>query len=140
MVFGEEPQEASEDYKDYTITAFRDLPYLNMLREKIKNLLGPKAADLKAEGNRYYEEGSGIGFHGDSERKIVVCLSLGRESTLRYFWRKPASSENKYGPVDLKVKHGDIYIMSEKATGNDWRKSSRYRLVHAAGSIKYIGK
>ena len=103
-------------------------------------MFGPKADRLLAQGNKYYEEGSGIGFHGDGERKIVICLSLGRESILRYFWRKPGSSENVYGPVDVNVRHGDIYIMSEKATGNDWRKSSRYRLVHAAGSKKYIGK
>ena len=28
--------------------------------------------------------------------------------------------------------------MSEKATGNDWRKRSKVRIVHAAGSEKYI--
>jgi|694.fasta_scaffold32638_1 hypothetical protein len=47
--------------------------------------------------------------------------------------------KNEYGPIDINVKHGDIYIMSEKASGFDWLKSKRYRLVHAAGSIKYIG-
>ena len=41
-------------------------------------------------------------------------------------------------PIDLLVKHGDMYIMSEKATGNDWRRRSRVRVVHAAGSKKYI--
>ena len=33
---------------------------------------------------------------------------------------------------------GDIYIMSEKAVGSDWRKSSMYTLRHAAGSNKYL--
>lgn len=92
LVFGEEDQEASEDYKEYTIKSFKSLKFLSLLREKIGEWFGPKAANLFAQGNRYYEEGSGIGFHGDGERKIVICLSLGRDSTLRYFWRKPKSS------------------------------------------------
>ena len=29
--------------------------------------------------------------------------------------------------------------MSEKASGHDWKQRSKYRLVHAAGSRKYIG-
>ena len=85
-------QKPSEDYKEYTITPFNTLKLLATVRERIGEVFGPKAERLLAEGNRYYEEGSGIGFHGDSERKIVICLSLGRESTLRYFWRKPGSS------------------------------------------------
>lgn len=28
--------------------------------------------------------------------------------------------------------------MSEKATGNDWKKTSKYRVVHAAGAEKYV--
>ncbi len=30
--------------------------------------------------------------------------------------------------------------MSEKASGFDWKKTKYYRLVHAAGSIKFIGE
>lgn len=70
----------------------------------------------------------------------MICLNLGKSSILRYYWRAANSSENKYGPIDIKVRHGDVYIMSEKASGHDWRHSSKYRLVHAAGSSKYIGK
>ena len=32
MVFGEEEQEPSEDYKQYTITPFSKLKYLNVVR------------------------------------------------------------------------------------------------------------
>jgi hypothetical protein len=41
-------------------------------------------------------------------------------------------------PVDLELKHGDIYIMSQKATGNDWKQASQYRLVHGAGAAMHI--
>ena len=30
-------------------------------------------------------------------------------------------------------------VMSEKATGFDWRCRSKVRVVHAAGAVKYIG-
>ena len=83
---------------------------------------------------------SGIGFHGDAERKIVICLSLGDTSILRYAWRLPGSSEHYGIPIDLKISHGDMYIMSEKATGFDWKFRSKVRVVHAAGANKYINK
>ena len=104
------------------------------------NFLGDKAKNLNAEGNYYYEQKSGIGFHGDAERKIVICLSLGDKSTLRYAWRLPGTSEHYGNPIDINVEHGDMYIMSEKATGYDWKLRSKVRVVHAAGSDKYIVK
>eukprot|EP01062_Namystynia_karyoxenos_P000849 TRINITY_DN10301_c0_g1_i1.p1 TRINITY_DN10301_c0_g1~~TRINITY_DN10301_c0_g1_i1.p1 ORF type:complete len:327 (+),score=106.21 TRINITY_DN10301_c0_g1_i1:73-981(+) len=128
----------SEDYREFTVKAFGGLPRLSELRAALPGLLGAAAAGLSAEGNHYYDPSCGIGFHGDSERKVVICLSLGAPSTLRYHWRAPGSS-NPFGPAtDLRVEHGDVYIMSEKATGWDWRMRSRYRLVHAAGADKYI--
>lgn len=36
------------------------------------------------------------------------------------------------------INHGDIYAMSEKATGNDWKKRKLYTLRHAAGLEKNI--
>jgi len=40
--------------------------------------------------------------------------------------------------MDVQINHGDIYIMSEKATGFDWKSRNKTRLVHAAGHIKYL--
>ena len=40
--------------------------------------------------------------------------------------------------VKLKINHGDMYIMSEKATGNDWKKKKIKTLRHAAGAKKYL--
>jgi alkylated DNA repair dioxygenase AlkB len=140
VVFGAEDRVASDDYKEYTVVAFNRLPHLDAFRKALPSVLGEHGNGLNAEGNHYYESKSGIGFHGDAERKIVVCLSLGKGSTLRYHWREPGSSEHKssLGPIDIQVNHGDVYIMSEKATGFDWKHRSKYRLVHAAGASKYI--
>jgi len=138
IVFGEEGIKPSKDYRQYTVQAFDGMPHLSTFRASLAKRLGEKAAGLCAEGNHYFDATTGIGFHGDSERKTVICLSLGRSSTLRYCWRMPGSSEN--GPcVDIEVHHGDVYVMSEKATGFDWRSRSKVRVVHGAGSAKYIG-
>lgn len=39
-----------------------------------------------------------------------------------------------------KLNHGDIYIMSDKAVGNDWHKSSIYTLRHSAGPKEILDK
>lgn len=140
IVFGTQEILHSEDYKIYSVKAFQNLPFLNQIKTRMHNFLGDKAKNLNAEGNYYYEKKSGIGFHGDAERKIVICLSLGDKSTLRYAWRLPGTSEHYGNPIDINVEHGDIYIMSEKATGFDWKLRSKVRIVHAAGSDKYIIK
>jgi len=138
IVFGDKGQQASEDYRECTVKAFSELAWLARFRDSLPETLGAKAANLNAEGNHYYASTCGIGFHGDSERKIVICLSLGTTSTLRYCWRAPHSSDPFGEPIDVCVQHGDVYVMSEKATGFDWRSRSQYRLVHAAGAAKYI--
>jgi len=50
----------------------------------------------------------------------------------------PTARSSTLPSVDIKVEHGDLYIMSEKATGYDWKHSTKLRIVHAAGSEKYI--
>ena len=97
-----------------------------------------KVSNLICEGNFYYDyKKCGIGLHGDKERRKVICLSIGGyDYPMRWWWfykNKPISK-----PFDIKINSGDLYIMSEKAVGYDWRKSSRPTLRHAAGIDKYI--
>ena len=37
----------------------------------------------------------------------------------------------------LELAAGDIYLMSEKSVGTDWRLSSRYTVRHATGASKF---
>ena len=134
--FAEHDVAPSEDFQTPSTHAFP--PTLAVFRNELAWVLGDKADGLSAEGNHYFEPNSGIGYHGDAERKIVICLSLGGSSVLRYHWRMPGSSEHTLSPVDIRVSHGDVYVMSEKATGFDWKCRSRVRVVHGAGSDKYI--
>ena len=137
-VFGDAHVSPSEDYEQSTIIGYGEVPLFAAFRAQLPKALGEKANALQSEGNHYYNDKAGIGFHGDSERKIVVCASLGSPTTLRFYWRAPGSSDVGSKVTDFTVEHGDVYIMSEKATGHDWRLRSRHRLVHGAGAAAYI--
>jgi alkylated DNA repair dioxygenase AlkB len=137
IVFGKERIKHNDDYKQNSVSSFSDLKYLNRFRKRLHLILGLKSKKLNAEGNKYFHDKAGIGYHGDAERKIVICLSLGKSTTLRYHWRLPGSSDHTLQPTDIKLNHGDVYVMSEKATGWDWKSRSKVRVVHGAG-ISYI--
>ena len=89
------------------------------------------------EGNRYYDlKNTGIGFHGDTERVVVICLSIGGFNyPMRWQWFKDGMPVGK--PIDIFLNSGDVYIMSEKAVGADWKLKSKYTLRHSAGAEKY---
>ena len=91
------------------------------------------------EGNRYYNlKTTGIGFHGDTERVMVICITIGGGGgyPIRWQWFKDGLPVGK--SIDIELNDGDVYIMSEKAVGVDWHKRIIYTLRHAAGSEKYI--
>ena len=120
-----------------TVKAFDQLPYLNDVHEKL-GTLSSKAAGLFAEGNHYYGHKSNINYHGDGERKRIICLCLGKSTKLTYQWRFPEADNavKQRHAATITCNHGDIYIMSEKAGGYDWKFGRNQwpepRLVHGA--------
>ena len=136
LCFGDKSQEPDYEAKKGRVVAFPDIPLTNIIRESIPTIFGPKTKGLKAEGNYYYDpKKCGIGFHGDSERMIVIAVRLGPSIPLHYQWfykNKPVGER-----IKLNLYHGDMYAMSTKATGNDWKRSSIYTLRHAAGCMKF---
>lgn len=56
---------------------------------------------------------------------------------LRYQWfpRKELVGEPA---ATVMLGYGDVYVMSDKAVGWDWKRSSIATLRHAAGADKYI--
>jgi hypothetical protein len=90
------------------------------------------------EGNRYYDlKKTGIGFHGDTERVVVICITIGGGGgyPMRWQWFKDGMPVGK--PIDIELNDGDVYVMSEKSVGADWKKKVIYTLRHAAGAEKY---
>lgn len=55
---------------------------------------------------------------------------------LHYNWFKNGIPIGK--TAKFIINSGDIYVMNEKATGNDWKKKSLYTLRHAAGQDKNV--
>ncbi len=137
LCFGDEDQEPNYNEGKGRIYSFDNVPKLLKLRKKFGKIMGSTAKNLKAEGNYYYDpKKCGIGYHGDSERKKVIGVRLGTSIPLTYVWYKDDKPQSEI--IEIKnINHGDIYIMSEKATGYDWKKSSIYTLRHAAGSKEY---
>ena len=129
-----------------TIYDLKKLEYLNKGVEKLKEQIAAGLIEIGSktkviinvvEGNRYYDlKKTGIGFHGDTERVVVICISIGGEAyPMRWQWFKDGMPIGK--AIDVKLNSGDVYIMSEKAVGADWKKKSKYTLRHSAGAKKY---
>jgi hypothetical protein len=137
LCFSEEAQQPDYEKGQGTVIAFDSIPILRNIREKLPEVLGQKANKLVAEGNLYYDSSvCGIGFHGDAERHIVVALRLGETIPLHYQWFKQHKPIGER--VKLSIDSGDMYIMSAKAVGTDWKKPSIMTLRHAAGAEKFL--
>jgi len=110
---------------------------LSLIRKKLAEFL-VDSEELVAEGNFYYDSSKcGVGFHGDEERKKVVGmrLSTGGCAPLHYQWFKNKQPIGQRAVIPLD--DGDLYVMSEKASGNDENKKQIPTLKHATGPAKF---
>lgn len=122
-----------------TVIPFANVPWTWALRHQLGIIFDQP--QLQCEGNYYYDVTSdkvGIGRHGDTERRIVIGARMGASLPLEFYWyykTKPISP-----PMRFNLDHGDIYVMSDKAVGYDWKRSSIVTLRHAAGSDRFLAK
>ena len=134
LCYADYSQIADYENKKGTIVDFKNVPLINDLRKKLSELCNIEI--YTAELNHYYDlQKTGISWHGDSERKIVIGARFGNQMPLCFNWfykTKPVGEK-----LHLSLNAGDIYMMSEKAVGTDWKKSSIYTLRHSAGCDKY---
>lgn len=132
-------QEADYERGMGTVVNFTEAPaILSVIRDELRSW-GDAFADLIiAEGNNYHTPGvTGIGWHGDTERSKVVAVRFGvRQTPIVYQWFHRNRTVGK--TVEIPLDHGDLYVMSEKAVGSDWKRSSRMTLRHATGAAKYV--
>ena len=120
-----------------TVVSYDHLPELSKLRAYLPTLLNMKATNLVAEANYYYDvDKCGIGYHGDKERRIVVGVRYGASFPLCFYWYQ--NSQRISQRIDLNLEPGDIYIMDEKACGQDAAKRLIPTLRHAAGCDKFV--
>jgi len=132
VCYGINGQKPDYENKKGTIISYDKVPLLNKWKNTLYEMFGSKATNLEVEGNLYYDtKKCGIGFHGDSERKKVIACSLGDSRPIHWQWYYKSE---KIGPrIKFTLNNGDMYIMSEKTTGYDWKKRNIKTLRHAAG-------
>lgn len=136
LCYDTEAQEPSYEEGKGRIIALSTIPRTKALLEELGKRVGPKFENLKMEGNRYYSDKCGIGYHGDSERVRVCGIRLGTVGTPIHFqWFR--EGEPVGDRITIPLEAGDIYFMSEKAVGNDWKRKKIYTLRHAVGADKY---
>lgn len=155
LIFSDTAQSADYAKGKGTIISYEQVPELKKLRDRImmelltardsttseaatstvKDAESGAAAEsevLEVEGNYYYDlQKCGIGYHGDTERKKVVGIRIGEGFPLCYQWfqeSKPLTDR-----LQLNLGEGDLYMMSEKAVGFDWKTKKIPTLRHAAG-------
>jgi alkylated DNA repair dioxygenase AlkB len=134
LCFDDFNQEPDYENGKGRIVKISDVPELQELYTKIENIAD--GYKFKVEGNFYYDvTKNGIGFHGDSERSKVIGIRLGATIPLVFKWYKNFEAVSQ--PLTIQLNSGDMYIMSEKAVGTDWKRKKVPTLRHAAGCKKY---
>lgn len=114
---------------------FKSCSDLAHLKRQVESMTNREMA--VAEINHYPNvnaKESGISYHGDKERKLVVMARLGQGSVkmpldFQAFHRGKAIGKT----VRVVLRHRDMLLMSQKATGHDWLRSSIIAWRHAAG-------
>lgn len=137
LCFAHEDQEPDYGRGKGRVVSFSRVPLLGQVRSKIVEPFGDKARDLFVEGNFYPDvEKSYIGFHGDGERRRVIGVRLGSPFPFYYQWYHNGAKTGEM--LELELGHGDLYAMSGKAVGTDWKKRKTPTLRHACGSRKTL--
>jgi len=137
LCFDKEHRDPNYEKGMGTIIGFDEVPIMKKFMEKLE-ILGDKCLDLKVESNYYYDTTkTGIGFHGDSERRIVIAARIGYISLpIHYQWYIKSKPIGERIIVDLNP--GDMYIMSEKAVGTDWKKKNILTIRHGTGCKRFL--
>ena len=73
---------------------------------------------------------SGIGWHTDSERTMVVGVRFGKPFLLAF--QKFSGKEAIGEPLKINLDHGDVYVMSEAAVQG--KADGKYKIKHCAGN------
>ena len=123
--------------KEGTIYNYNFFPEMRSLVNRISQF--PNSSNIIIEGNCYYDVSKTyISMHGDSERRKVIGYRLGADFPLHYQWYHDCKPVGQKGTFNLT--HGDLYMMSDKAVGNDWHCRSKHTLRHAAGFDQVLSK
>lgn len=141
-------QPADYEKKMGTVYAFDELPVLEQVRAALDQMGTAldmvKIKKLLAEANVYFDLNTGIGFHGDTERNIVIGVNMGKSRVLQFQAFERTLPIGKR--VTLTLDHGDVYAMcggkdgKGGANGSNWKKSVVGTYRHRAGYPQWLAK
>lgn len=104
-----------------------------LLNRGLVELLGRSAENLEVDTDFSAET---VNFHGDDDRNIVIGVRLGKSRPLQFQWYQNDSAIGLPMEIYPELQQGDLYILSEKASGHDWQDPSIPTLCHAVPRIK----
>lgn len=142
VCYGKEQQEPDYENKKGTVIAYSQLKVMRAWRKELLDLLEEEDDGFVAEGNLYYDvKKTGIGFHGDAERRKVVAGNFCDKDVVRelnyiaYYLGKRVGRRFR-----MELRNGDMYIMIGGAAGTEWKKRLIVTFRHAAGitGSKYL--
>lgn len=140
MYIGQEAKSADHAHDQAEVVSFASMPIAKRWRDVVTHTLranGVECPELTSCTNINYVDdrnSTGIGWHGDGERTIIVTLRLhkgSKNNVLCFHWVKddvPVGNS-----VRITLDRGDAYIMSVKATGDDWLNKNVLTIRNAAG-------
>ena len=134
ICIADEKQEPDYPKGKGTIIPFKKLRCCDKLRNSFADYL-KNSENLFAEGNLYYDNTCGIGWHGDSERRKVIAVKLGDVKPLNFHWYYRGKRVGTLCEIELE--HADIYVMSEKTVGTDWKTKLIPTLRHSTGAAVF---
>jgi len=135
VCYGEKGQEPDYENKKGTVIAYSQCKVMQSWRQELLDLIEELNEDFVAEGNLYYNVlKTGIGFHGDAERRKVVAGNFCDKGIIRELnYIAYLKSERIGKRFRMELKNGDMYIMIGSAAGTDWKKRNTITFRHAAG-------
>jgi len=135
--FSQTPDIANHKHRVHN---FSDLPEVAKIRVALGKLT-PEFENMVAEANVYFNEDCGIGYHGDDERPKSAVIGVNMGAERKIMWRPFKNFLPCGPPVEVNLRAGTIYMMSENAVGIGWtvrRTETMFR--HRAGSEYYLQK
>jgi len=136
LCFGDNKEEPEYEKGKGIIESYENIPIVKLIKENLEKYV-VNSGELVGGSNFYYDiKKTGISYHGDGERKKVIILRLGENLPLHLNWFFKSEKIGKH--FELNLKNGDMYLLCDKAIGNDWKKKNILTLRHATGCDKYI--
>lgn len=104
----------------------------DVLREKLNNLIGKNIMYGIDVIDKKFQSTYNNKWYGETDKRKVITVRFGCSMNLSFQWYKYNHHDDT--TTVYKINPGDIYIMSDKANGNDWYNSDIWTLRHSIDS------